>query len=256
MARMAATDFGSDWVLNTDADEFWWPRGGSLKEVLAPLPSRFGGARGMWRHFVARPDGDEFFAERMTVRLCAPVTDADHAFSPHFKTAHRADPEVVIGGGNHEVSGRALRPLRGWYPIDILHFPIRSLEQCERKYLQWRKLDERGLRPPDPRRAQAYEAYDQGRMREFYESHLVDDEALARGLRDATLAIDVRLRDALRALGVNGSVNFGDSTIDPEYLSEVGILEDQNPVVGAQQRIEALEARVAALESGIPSRCS
>ena len=50
MGRLAATDFGADWVIHSDADEFWWPRGDSLKEVLASIPSRYGVVRALLRH--------------------------------------------------------------------------------------------------------------------------------------------------------------------------------------------------------------
>src|ERR671925_2166412 len=42
MARLAATDCGADWVINCDADEFWWPKTGTLKEVFSAIPERFG----------------------------------------------------------------------------------------------------------------------------------------------------------------------------------------------------------------------
>jgi len=42
MARLAAAEHDADWVINCDVDEFYWPDGGDLKEVLAAIPPEYG----------------------------------------------------------------------------------------------------------------------------------------------------------------------------------------------------------------------
>lgn len=257
MARLAATEFGADWVINSDADEFWWPRTGTLKEVLSAVPRRFGGVRGMWRNFVARPETHAFFAERMTVRSLE-TTAGVHPFNPHFKTVHRASPDVEVGGGNHDVVGVGLTTLLGWYPIDILHFPVRSLEQFERKFLRWWQITAVDGVASNPYYNEVRDAHREGRIAELYEPFLVDDERLEVGLGEGTLVEDTRLRDALRALrrGEPIALDDPDARIDPGYLVELAYLEDNNPFVRAQRGIDALEARVSRLENRLAHRAS
>src|SRR5919204_5287557 len=247
MARLAATRFGADWVINSDADEFWWPRTGTLKEVLGAVPPRFGSVRGMWRNFVARPDDGGSFAERMTVRSQA-TTPGIHPFNPHFKTVHRGAADVEVGGGNHDVSGRGLKPLYGWYPIDVLHFPIRSLEQFERKFMRWWQITAVDGEASNPYYNVIRDAHREGRIAELYEPFLVDDERLARGLADGTLVEDTRIRDALRSLQRKRPELAGDSEVDRGYLVELAYIEDHSLFVRAQQSIEAMEERVGRLE--------
>jgi len=67
LARHAVTEHRADWVISGNAREFWWPRGESLKEVLAPIPERYTIVQGLRRDFVpAGSDGS--FAERATLR--------------------------------------------------------------------------------------------------------------------------------------------------------------------------------------------
>jgi hypothetical protein len=219
MARLAATEFDADWILNTDADEFWLPRGGDFRALFAAVPERFGVLRGAWRNFVPRPDDDRFFAERMTARLCEPDFHP-HPLSIHFKSAHRGVPDVRVGRGNHEAFGSGLVALRGWYPIEILHFPVRSLAHCLRKYVtQFVALERNAEKGIPGHMADAYRAYRAGELEAFYAPLVVDDTALARGLESGQLAVDTRLRERLAALG------FG-STGEAEHAPEAGAAED------------------------------
>ena len=244
LARLAATEFGADWVINGDADEFYWPRGGTLKDVFAAVPGRYGGVRGMLRNFAPRPESDESFAERMIVRVCNPGADDNSPYSPRFKAMHRGASDVSVLAGSNRVLGRGLDPLPGWYPIDVLHFPIRSLEHFTVKYLRWWAL--LGTRFSEA----VHEAHSRGALREFYESYVVDDEALARGVADGTLAVDTRLRDALRSLRAEPSraLAFSDAAVDAAYLAELALLENGEPHAHVQRKAEDLEARLAAVE--------
>jgi hypothetical protein len=253
MARLAATRFGADWVINSDADEFWWPRSGTLKELLGAVPRRFGGVRGMWRNFVARPEGPASFAERMTFRSQR-TTPGVHPFNPHFKTIHRGTADVVVGGGNHDVSGRGLTPLFGWYPVDVLHFPIRSLAQFERKFMRWWQITAVNGEASNPYYNDVRDAHREGRIAELYEPFVVDDQQLEREMVDGTLVEDTRLRDALRALPDERHVDVNDSNLDPGYLLELGYIEERSPFVRAQQSVDALEDRLSQLENGFAQR--
>jgi hypothetical protein len=254
MARLAASDFGADWVLNTDADEFWWPEGESLQDVLAAVPGRFGVVRGAWRNFVPRPDGPPFFAERMTVRYCAPSFHP-HPLSTHLKSVHRAVRDVRVGRGNHEAFGSGLAPVRGWFPFEILHFPVRSLEHCRRKYVtQFVALERNAEKGIPGHMAEAYRAYRAGDLDGFYAPLVVGDDELERGLDAGIYAIDVRLRDRLRALG------FGEQTAAASafrrrevseaaaFAAEYSALQEADAGLALAARADALERRLARLE--------
>jgi Glycosyl transferase family 2 len=204
MARLAALEHGADWVLHGDGDEFWWPRAGSLKAVLETIPERYGAVRGLWRIFAPRPDDERFFAERMTVRLTqrAPINESGNLYRPNAKVAHRANPSVTVDRGGHSLLNGAMNPLRGWYPVEVFHFPIRSRAQMEEKFLAWSAQLPRLGRTGNPK---ANTFHQQGRMDQYHAALMVGEDQLERGLADGSLAVDTRLRDALRSLRRDGT---------------------------------------------------
>jgi Glycosyl transferase family 2 len=263
MARLAATEFDADWVVHGDADEFYYPRGANLKEVFEPIPSRFGTVRTFVRTFLLRPDDDELFAERMTVRLAtlAPINDPASIFRPGAKIVHRADPNIELGDGTHSFRGVTFAHLRGWHPIELLHFPFRTREQTERKFLNaWSTWSRNPNRPPPHYYAKATSAIQEERLPEFLDSLTIDDAKLARGLEDRSLVLDTRLRDVLRRLRQGeaprlDSVGDGaelelpppDLLEQTRYAVDAAVL-DEADVARLQRRMDELEMRLGAVE--------
>jgi Glycosyl transferase family 2 len=219
MARMAATEYGADWVIHNDADEFWWPLSGTIKNALATIPERYGAVVAPRAEFVGRPRAPGSFAERLVVR------EARSNLQP--KVAHRADPDaVVLHRGAHDVAAakggdlwRALRPpgravhrtVRGevdgdprgedvrliWapiWPLRIFHFPLRSFEQFRRRTEI--SLRHGGFRDSGRfRRLRRH--YEHGRLEELYRELIWDDGAVTEGIDDGQLIRDSRLAELL-----------------------------------------------------------
>jgi Glycosyl transferase family 2 len=257
MARLAATEFGADWVINSDGDEFWCSHGAPIKEILGEVPSRFGTVRAIMRNFVPRPDGADFFADRMIVRLVSGESTMPryrvHPFHAQDKVVHRAHPAVIISEGNHDASWWSCVELRGYWPFEVLHFPMRSATQCVAK---WRNYKRHGYSGYD-----VLTDFDAG---EYYRSLLVDDDALARGLETGSFAMDNRLRDALRTIRLpdsDGTATFrlpnGSAPLHLDSLTtadeaalaaDVAAASDRDAVVQSELQARDLENRLAAVE--------
>ena len=259
MARLAAAEHGADWVVNSDVDEFWWPRGGDLREVLGSIPNRYGIVQSFVRHFVPVPDGGEPFHERMVLRLAAqaPINDPRSPWRPFRKVVHRAHPGAQVVEGSHFVGGTDLVPLRGWYPLEVLHFPIRSAAQLERKGAQWGSAVEKfyGSKevlagPGAAYHALAYRDTEEGRSAAVFEQLAGSDDVREGALAAGLLERDTRIRDALRRLASGEPLVFPRATAaeDAAFAVDAALLGEAD-VVRIRRRLDELAQRVSILET-------
>ncbi len=196
MARLALSRHGADWVIHNDADEFWWPLSGSLRDVFASIPADYGQIEVQRRNFLPRPDCAGPFASRLLYRDARSLNGEGGPLEP--KVAHRAHPDIVVAPGNHSISGADLRPAPAGELLEIFHFPMRSYEQFERKVLQtgtgYEKLEHRS---PEVGRDQLklLTIHREGGLRQYYDDALLDDAALRCAVEQGSVVLDRRLED-------------------------------------------------------------
>jgi hypothetical protein len=200
MARRAARELRADWVINSDADEFWWPHAGSLKGALASVDPGAVAASVERTNFLARADDGEPFWRRMDVRSVVSVNALGQSLPR--KVAHRGVPDVVVEQGNHRVYAGGRPAVCAPAPITILHFPVRSRAQFFNKIAKGGAAYARNSEL-DPTIGKTwrhlYEQYLDGKLDDVYRSEVVTDEEVASGLATGALARDERLIRALAA---------------------------------------------------------
>lgn len=239
MARYAAVELGAQWIVPADADELWWSRDGALRDVLASLPPRFSVVHGLWRHFVLRPDDDRPFHERMTLRR-RPTRDLDSVYQRQVKVLFRADAATVVESGNH---GLVVRPpgqtLRGWCPFEVLHFPLRSAEQLERKLGRATGFE------TTARHKLSARAFPGG-LDAFRATVCPVGAALDEGLGSGELVEDTRVRDAFREIGAGRSpAPFRPSVADDvDFALDADRTLESDSAVRLRVRLDAVERRL------------
>ncbi len=206
-----AGEMGADWIVHNDADEFWWPASGTLKETFESIPEEFGMVLAPRTEFPTRP-GEGPFAERMTVR--------ETRFRRPAKSAHRPSERISLRGP-HPVEIWAGEPYRGLvgkpvlrteaehreddplelviaptFPVGVLHFPFRTFEQYRRRVEIAR--DNGQLERNEAGRA-VRKALEDGSLEEIYERLVLDDGAVADGIREGWLVEQTSFRDYLAA---------------------------------------------------------
>lgn len=207
MARLATEELAADWLIHGDADEFFWPEAGDLKQTLAGVPHDVKALAVERTNFLPPPaaaDPSAPFHQLQTIRERHSLNSLGLPLPP--KVIHRAHPEARISDGNHAVTvaGQPLAtvPAEG---LEILHFPVRSYRQLERKIREGAEALERNRRiAPEVGntwRSLYHNEFLKGRLPQYYAGLRPDPEAIERGLRQGSLIRDERLRQALAHRG-------------------------------------------------------
>jgi hypothetical protein len=199
MARLALTRHCADWVIHNDADEFWWPLSGSLRDVFASIPAEYGQIQVHRRNFLPCRGGSGPFYSRLIYRDALSLTPRDTPLGP--KVAHRAHPDVIVAPGNHAISGADLLPVPTSELLEIFHFPMRSYDQFERKVIQtgigYEKLEHRSVGVGGDQLA-LLQVYRDNGLHEYYEKALLDDAVRRRCVEDGSIVLDRRLEDFMQ----------------------------------------------------------
>jgi hypothetical protein len=109
---------------------------------------------------------------------------------------HRAEADVVVEQGNHELRSSVLTVAPGLHPIVIFHAPLRSWAQLQNKVVKGGAAYARNRELPAAAGEswrRLYELHAQGGLRAWYDAQVPDDRARRQGVEEGRFILDRRL---------------------------------------------------------------
>ena len=204
MSKLAYSEYGADWVINNDADEFWWPiNHDNLKEAISSVHEEINIIECIRNNFVCIDknfDGNPFYYN-MYYRERESLNSSGDKLPP--KQAHRGINNITVGAGNHKVSGFD-NPKILYDLLEIFHFPVRTKEQFLKKIsvggAALERNDNLNKSVGNTWRSLYAKLQKNGNLDEFFCNNIYDDLQLNSKINNGTLLEDKRLMNYLKDL--------------------------------------------------------
>jgi hypothetical protein len=165
MIKLAINKYKADWIINVDADEFWYSRFGNLKLAM-PEPNHFNAVYINCLHICSNKNDSDKFAVPLNVK--------GH-YQNNWKCFHTAKGYKLIAGGNHDIKMKfGYKKYFATLDVFVFHFWVRSYEQYEKKVLNTFEAIEKGVRDGvhsldfGSHIRNHYKLYQEGKLRDTY----------------------------------------------------------------------------------------
>lgn|GEM_PF-362225 len=229
MARLAHERFKADWVIHSDADEFWCPEGeNSIKSILNQVPETYHAIK-IHRHNFPPVEGktESPFYKKMIYKSVISLNHMDEPLPA--KVCHRSGHNIAIVQGNHAVLQNSI-PLKEWETskLEILHFPIRGFKQFKNKIKYGGAAYERNKELPisiGKTWRKLYGYYKDGGLRHFYDEQVLRRKDIQRLIDQGVIMADNRLARFFEQKEQEGTQVDQDNNKSVAILTRISRLE-------------------------------
>jgi len=170
LAKIAKRKYKPDWIINSDADEFWVPKNNqNLKEVLSKQKASI----------LLVPRNNMVLYQGLTnwkhniYRVANPVCRMDNFKNPYFlgkignKTIIKPKGYFKTNSGNHSVEHLFFWRKKEIKEIVIFHFPVREFKHFENNIKNRHQLLKRGMKMGKQYKKWT-KLYEQGKLKKSY----------------------------------------------------------------------------------------